>query len=242
MDIDRTVPEIARSLGVSVPRLHRLLDAEGVPPAGGRGHPRRVDRDVVRRLAGRIGAVPVFLPGFDRTDMLVLAAVARAPLGLASTRAVARAAGVSPTTAGATLARLQGLGLVTRRERRVVQGQVRSLRYWVAALLNPAWTNEVLAAANAVVLPVERSPVSRPPRVPPRFGHAFWNAALGKVDPAKDADFVAARLLQLEDAAAWTWAARHLPTRSLRRAVRARGVDAATKDTVENLIAYWRAG
>src|SRR5213592_1613008 len=83
------VGTVARLLGVSLPRLHRLLNSEGVPPAGGRGHQRNVSPEVARRLVHRIGAVPSLIGGYDRTDMLVLAAMARAPLGLASARAVA---------------------------------------------------------------------------------------------------------------------------------------------------------
>lgn len=238
----RSVPELAAYLGVSVPRLHRALDDDGTPPAGGRGHRRLVAADTVRRLVRRIGAVPLVLPGLDRTEMLVLGAVARAPLGFASTRAVARAAGVSPTTAGAALARFQAEGLVVRRDRRVVQGRVRNVRYWIADLLNPAWTAAVLRAANSVVLPTGVQPAEPPRRVPHNYGHAFWNADLRTVDPRKHADFVAARLLQLDDAGAWFWAARHLPARSLRRAARARGVDAGRRALVENLLASQCAG
>src|SRR5579884_1838729 len=92
-----SAPALARRLGVSVPRVHRLLDVEGVAPAGGRGRARAVSKRVADRVARRVGAVPVLPAGFDRMEMLVLAAVARAPLGLESARAVARVAGVSPT-------------------------------------------------------------------------------------------------------------------------------------------------
>lgn len=241
-DSDRSVPELAAYLGVSMPRLHRALDVEGVAPAGGRGRRRPVPKDVARRLVRRLGAVPVRLPGFDRTEMLVLGAVARAPLGFASLRAVARAAGVSPTGVSAAMTRFQGQGLVVRRERRVVQGRVRRVCYWVADLLHPAWTAEVLRAANAVVLPVGVQSAAPPRRVPSIYGHAFWNVDLRTVDPRKHPDFVAARLLQLDDAGAWAWAARHLPARSLRRAAQARGVDAGRQALVENLLAARRAG
>lgn len=237
-----SVPGLAAYLGVSVPRLHRALDAEGVPLAGGRGHRRLVPGAVARRLARRLGAVPQMLPGFDRTEMLVLGAVARAPLGLSSARAVARAAGVSPTAAGAALTRFQTEGLVVRRERRVVHGRVRRVCYWVADLLHPAWTAEVLRAANNVVLPIRVEPEVPPRRVPSTYGHAFWNVDPRSVDPRRHPDFVAARLLQLDDAGAWAWAARNLPARSLRRAARSRGVDAGRRALVENLLAARRAG
>ena len=238
---DRSGTEIARFLGVSLPRLHRLLDAEGVPSAGGRGHRRPVGSDVIRRLVRHIGAVPIVLPDCDRTDMLVLGALARAPLGFVSARAVARAAGVSPTAAGLALATFQARGLVRRRERRVVRGRVRLVRYWIADLPHAAWTRDVLVAANAVEPPTGAPPAVPPRRVPPAYGHAFWNVDPRAIDPVRHADFVAARLLQLDDAGAWAWAARHLPARSLRRAGRARGVDAGRRALVENLIAYRRA-
>jgi len=41
-----SVPKLACRLGISPPRAHRLLDREGIPPAGGRGQGRRVDAAV----------------------------------------------------------------------------------------------------------------------------------------------------------------------------------------------------
>jgi hypothetical protein len=52
-----------------------------------------------------LGIAPA-ITGLRREDVLVLAALGRRPLGLGSARAVARAAGVSPTTAGRSLNRL----------------------------------------------------------------------------------------------------------------------------------------
>ena len=232
---------IARLLGVSLPRLHRLLDAEGVAAAGGRGHRRSVAGDVVRRLVRHMGAVPVMLPDYDRTEMLVLGALARAPLGFVSARAVARAAGVSPTAASSALATFEARGMARRNERRVLQGRIRLIRFWVADLLHAAWTKDVLVAANAVALPIRARPANPPRRVPAGYGHAFWNVDPRTVDPSLNPDFVAARLLQLDDAGAWVWAARNLPARSLLRAANARGVDAGRKALVKNLIAYEKA-
>ena len=238
---DCSATAIARLLGVSLPRLHRLLDAEGVPVAGGRGHRRSVSVVVVRRLVRRIGAVPIMLPDYDRTEMLVLGALARAPLGFVSARAVARAAGVSPTAAAAALAAFEARGLARRNERQVLHGRIRLIRFWVADLLHAAWTKDVLVAANGVALPIGARPATPPRRVPSGYGHAFWNVDPRKVDPSLNPDFVAARLLQLDDAGAWVWAARNLPARSLLRAANVRGVDAGRKALVKNLIAYEKA-
>jgi len=232
------VPKLACRLGISTPRAHRLLDREGIPPAAGRGHGRRVDAAVAARLACRVGAVPLIPPGFARIDMLVLAAVSRAALGLESARAVARRAGVSPTAASAALRRLVDRGLIIRRPRRLVQGGVRTADLWLADLLGPAWSPEVLAAVKAVHLPAhQRAGPRLAPRVPRRFGHAFWNADLPAIGTDRNADFVASRLLQLDEVEAWLWAACHLPAESLRRAARGRGFDARRRALVENLVA-----
>jgi DNA-binding Lrp family transcriptional regulator len=241
MDKRISVPALSRVLGVSLPRVHRLLDAVGVPSAGGRGHARPADLAVATRLVNRIGAVPLAVAGFDRVDLLVLATVSRAALGLESARAVARVAGISPTTASASLHRLQGLGLVERRGRGIVQGGVRAVRLWIADLCQPTWTADILAAVREVRLPSGTHRGSADARrVPPRFAHLFWNAPLRDMDVASNANYVASRLLQSDDVDAWVWAARRLPVESLRRAARGRGVTERRKALIHNLIAAER--
>lgn len=233
-----TAPQLARRLGVSLPRVHRLLDADGVAPAAGHGNKRQVDRDAAARLLKRIGSVPRRVAGFDRVDMLVLAAVSRAGLGLESARAVARSAGVSPTTASKSLLLLEDQGLIERRQRRIVQGKPRTVDLWRSTLTGSEWTPEITEAISRVVLPESgpERPLRRPRRVPARFTHLFWNADLARLDPVRDSDFVAARLMAADDPDAWAWARSNLPKNSLCKAATLRGVTPRRRALIENLL------
>lgn len=233
-----SAPALARRLGVSLPRAHRLLDAEGVAPAAGHGHKRQVDPEVAARLVKGIGSVPQRVTGLDRVDMLVLAAVSRAGLGLESARAVARAAGVSPTTAGKSLIRLERRGLIEQRPRRIVQGNPRTANLWLVNLLGSAWTPEIAEVVSQVKLPEPQPgrPSKCPRRVPTRFAHLFWNTDLARVDTVKDSDFIAARMMAADDPDAWVWARSNLPMDSLRNAASLRGVTPRRRALIENLV------
>lgn len=238
-----SVPELAQSLGVSLPRAHRLLDAKGVPESAGRGRPRRVDRATAARLGREIGAVPLGVAGLSRVDLLALAAVSRAGLGLESARAVARGAGISPTTAGASLRRLEKRRLIRRCRRRIVQGLPRMIELWQADLASSAWTPQLRHAVSRVDLPVPRSPheVAALPSasarcVPHRFAHFFWNADLASLSPDKDGDFIASRLMTADDPDAWVWAISNLPRDSLAKAANLRGVTPRRRALIENLV------
>lgn len=231
----RTAAGLARKLGTGLPRIHRLLDSEGVEAAAGRGRARHVDPAVEARLLRRIGAVPRAIADLDRIDMLVLAAVSRAGLGLESARAVARVAGVSPTAAVKSLRRLEALGLARRRQRRIVRGRPGTVELWTANPFDARWTPEIGEAVSQVVLPSGGRPAPPPARVPPRFGHLFWNADLYDLDPIRDGDFVASRLVTADDPDAWAWAAGNLPPSSVAKAARLRGLSPRRRALIENL-------
>jgi hypothetical protein len=179
-----SAPEVARELGISLPRVHRLLDTHGVPRAG-RGVVRTVSLKSLERMRDKVGAVPAAGAGLDRVQTLVLSAVARASLGLESQRAVARAAGVSPTATGRALAALRRRGLVGQVDRKVVRGTGRTLTFWTARSRGRDWTPEVQHAVKTTVLPAKAP--SRPARrVPSRFAHLFWNADLANLDLEND--------------------------------------------------------
>ena len=244
--------QLAERLGISLPRVHRLLDREGVAKAAGRGRAREVPAAVVERVIRKVGAVPIRIKGLSRTDMQVLAAITRTPLGMESHRAVARKAGVSPTAAGESLRRLSSRHFVERIQRREVRGVPRDLRLWVADYGSDAWNRETLAATAKVVLPTRNAgPAaaqasasdsrlrsasgSSPRRVPRRFDHLFWNVNPRKLDPTGDSDFIAARLMGADDPSAWNWATANLPKQSLLNAARMRGVPSDRRSLIINL-------
>ena len=221
-----TSSEVARRLGTSVPRVLRAAK-RGEVGAVRRGNRFLFDAEAVERLRRRWGAVPS-LPGLSREDVLVLAALGRRPLGLRSARAVARAAGVSPTAAGRALRRLAERGYVTRETARVTEGEVRDVPVWTVRWTGPAWL-EAAAAVGQATLPVERAPRPRvaPPRrrVPSRLAHLLWNEDLAALDAEKDAVLLADRILRSEDPEAHVWMVEHLPADAILKATRTRNLD-----------------
>jgi excisionase family DNA binding protein len=222
-----TSGEVARRLGTSVPRVLRAAK-RGEVGAVRRGNRFLFDAEAVERLRRRWGAVPS-LPGLSREDVLVLAALGRRPLGLRSGRAVARAAGVSPTAAGRALRRLAERGYVTRETARVTEGEVRDVPVWTVRWTGPAWL-EAAAAVGQATLPVEGAP--RRPRlapsrrqIPSRLAHLLWNEDLAALDVEKDAVLLADRILRSEDPEAHVWMVEHLPASAIIRATRTRNLD-----------------
>src|SRR6266536_3519836 len=141
--------EAARRLHTSLPRVRRAID----------------------RL--ELGVVPS-VDGLSRVETQVLAALARAPRGLAAVRAVARRAGVSPTAAAAALRSLAERGLVYAEEEWIAAGRAREVELVRANVTAPEWAS-IAPRLAAVRLPVGREP-RRPSRVPARLRHLFWNA------------------------------------------------------------------
>jgi excisionase family DNA binding protein len=232
MDTNRgllTSAEVARRLGTSVPRVLRAA-RRGAAPAVRRGNRLLFDAAAVERLRRRWGAVPP-IPGLSREDVLVLAALGRRPLGLRSSRAVARAAGVSPTTAGRALRRLAERGYVARETVRVTEGEVRDVPVWSVRWTDPAWLR-VAAAVGQVVLPVAPEPKRRRPsstpgrrRPPARLAHLLWNEDLGSLDVERHAVLLADRILRSEDPEAHAWMVDRLPASAIMEATRTRNLD-----------------
>jgi excisionase family DNA binding protein len=221
-----TSGEVAHRLGTSVPRVLRAAK-RGEVGAVRRGNRFLFDVDAVAVLRRRWGAVPS-LPGLSREDVLVLAALGRRPLGLRSGRAVARTAGVSPTTAGRALRRLAERGYVTREPVRVTEGEVRDVPVWSVHWTGPAWLGAAAAVGQAT-LPVEREPRrQRAPtrrRVPSRLAHLLWNEDLAALDAERDAVLIADRILRSEDPEAHVWMMEQLPASAILRATRTRNLD-----------------
>jgi excisionase family DNA binding protein len=221
-----TSGEVARRLGASVPRVLRAAK-RGEVGAVRRGNRFLFDADAVELLQRRWGAVPS-VSGLSREDVLVLTALGRRPLGLRSGRAVARAAGVSPTAAGRALRRLAERGYVTRETVRVTEGEVRDVPVWSVRWTGPAWLGAAAAVGQAT-LPVEREArrhrAARGRRVPSRLAHLLWNEDLAALDAERDAVLLADRILRSEDPEAHVWMVEQLPASAILRATRTRNLD-----------------
>src|SRR5690606_17040874 len=109
--MDTTAPDLARALGISLPAVHRALDDLGVPRTG-RGRARRIPDGTLEQLLASRGSTPQ--QGIPASELRVLAALSRAPLGLPSARGVASRAGLSPTSASRALRALEARQLVRR--------------------------------------------------------------------------------------------------------------------------------
>jgi len=222
MDRLMTSGEVARLLGTSVPRVLRAA-WEGLVPSIRRGNRTLFDADAVEVLRRRWGSVPR-IDGLRREDVVALATLGRRPLGLRSARALSRAAGLSPTTAGRALERLAAAGYVERQTVRVVEGRVRDVPVWTVRWASPEWLT-VAAIVPTAVLP-ERPRTEPPPRrVPARLAHVFWDEDLARLDIERDAVLIADRILRAEDPEALVWMSRALPRAAIERASRSRGLD-----------------
>ena len=190
-----------------------------------------------------IGAGPVAPSARRRSDLAVAGALCRRPFGVRSARAVARAAGVSPTTAARALRGLHRDGIVIRRVDDVAAGHVGRVSVWTIDWRSPAWqaiapevgrrrAAERSAATGdgpfrAVAPAAAAGDAARRPqrRVPGRLAHLFWNADLAGVDPRTHGSYVASRILRADDCQALGWLARTLHPDAIRAAAAGRGLD-----------------
>lgn len=170
------------------------------------------------------------------SQLRVAAALARRPFGIRSTRAVARLAGVSPTTAARALHALSRDGIACRRVDEVAEGHVHQLAVWTIDWRSPAWhaiateVGRVRVEARARVQADDAGQRTASPgraalRVPQRLAHLFWNADLRRVDISQHGSYVASRLLRADDCQALWWLARHLHPEAIRAAASGRGLD-----------------
>lgn len=230
----RSAADVARELGTNVPRLMRAVDRLGLRPRRTPGGHLRLNAADVASLAAELGVL-TRVDGLRRVHVQVLAALARAPLGLRSGRAVGRAAGLSPTAAIAALRDLVGLGLAETRREVVAEGTARTAEVAYANLAHPRWPE--LAPRLARVRPPARMATDRPRRVPERYSHVFWNAPVHSIDVAEHGAYVARRILLDGDPQALAWAAGVLTATDWREAARGRGIDPRHRALAENLAA-----
>lgn len=157
--------------------------------------------------------------------MRVAAVLSRRPFGVRSTRAVARLAGVSPTTAGRALHALSRDRIVCRRVDEVAEGNVTQLAVWTIDWRSPAWHAIAGQVGRVRTETLSPSPSLAALRVPQRLAHLFWNADLDCVDAHKHGSYVASRILRADDCQALGWLARHLHPDAIRAAASSRGLD-----------------
>jgi transposase len=131
------------------------------------------------------------IPGLGVTEIKVLAALSRSPLGLSSARIVARQAGVSPTATSKALRALERRSLVRRQETVIAAGRPHAVQLFHANRHSGRWLE--LAPTLAQVLPPRRRRVIQR-RVPPRLRHLFWNTAPTQLDLSCAGPYIARRL------------------------------------------------
>jgi hypothetical protein len=218
MDRLLTTGELARRLGVSLPRVHRAVKAGIITPVGcnARGH-LLFAPSAEALLRARWGAAPR-VADLSHSQTVVLAALARRPNGLRSARAVARAAGISPTAAAHALAALRQRGVVHRQRILVAEGSAREVENWLIAWQAPEW-RRIAPTIHRTRLPEPRSTARRRPprRLPRRLWHLFWDVNPARTDLRRYADDVARRVLEARDARALAWLARTMPAETLRQ-------------------------
>lgn len=224
--------EAARRLGTSLPRVQRAIERLGLEVDRGRGGRVLVSESQLERLRSELGVVPS-IDGLSRVETQVLAALARAPRGLATLRAVARRGGVSPTAATGALRSLVDRGLVRREREWVAAGRARELELVRANVTAPGWA-ALAPRLAAVRLPAGRH-APRPSRLPARLRHLFWNADPSRLDLDKHGGYVAERLISSHDLDGLAWGARALTARDWEQAARNRGLSAEERALARNL-------
>lgn len=224
--------EAARRLETSVPRVQRAIERLGLEVDRGRGGRILLSESQLERLRSELGVVPS-IDGLSRVETQVLATLARAPRGLATVRAVARRAGVSPTAAGGAVRSLADRGLVRREREWVAAGRARDVELVRANFGAPDWAS-LAPRLTAVRLPTGREP-RRPSRLPARLRHLFWNADPSRLDLRAHGGYVAERLLSSHDLDGLAWGARALTARDWEQAARNRGLSAQERALARNL-------
>lgn len=224
--------EAARRLSTSTPRVQRAVARLGLDVVRGRGGRILLTEEQLEVLRGELGVVPR-VNGLSRAETRVLAALARAPRGLVSVRAVGRRAGVSPTAAAAAVRALIGLGLARRERQWIATGRAHASELIYAEVTAAGWP-ELAAKLGGVHLPagpVERSPI----RLPTRLAHLFWNADSGRLDVRRHGGYVAERLISAGDLDGLAWGRQALTRADWEQASRNRGLSAREQALAHNL-------
>jgi len=229
----KSAAAVARQLGTSVPRVVRAVERLGISARTSNGRMLLHDEQVAR-LRAELG-VGARVPGLTPIQVSVLAALRDAPLGLASIRAVARRAGVSPTASARALDALFSVGLVKREPTVLAAGSARPAELLHLNRRAPRWRQ--IAPLLAPVRPSVRPATRREQRVPPALRHLFWNTAQTQLDVPHGGPYIARRLLRTMDLEGLAWGASNLRSADWLQAQKARGLDASVRALARNLAA-----
>lgn len=224
--------DVARMLDTSTPRVVRAAKRLGFAarPNGRMS----LSCDQVEGLRDELGRTPS-IPGLSATEVKVLAALARAPLGLSSARVLANQAGVSPTAASKALRSLEDKDLVRREEAVIAAGRARTVRLAHANRRSARWLE--IAPALAQVLPPKRRS-AHVSTVPPRLRHLFWNTAPAQLNVTRGGPYIARRLLSTMDFDGLAWGADDLSSSDWEQAGHGRGLDEGARALAHNLALY----
>lgn len=229
----KSAAAVARELGTSVPRVVRAVERLGIDARMSNGRMLLGDEQVAL-LRAELG-VSARVPGLTPVQVFVLVALRDAPLGLASIRAVARRAGVSPTASARALDALMSVGLVEREPAVLAAGSARPAELWHLDRRAPRWRR--IAPLLAVVRPPVCRAAPREQRVPPALRHLFWNTARTQLDVSRGGPYIARRLLRTMDLEGLAWGASNLRGADWLQAQKARGLDPPVRALARNLAA-----
>jgi hypothetical protein len=238
MDTTTSGAEIAREMGTSIPRVVRVAGRLGIE-RGANGRLALTPAQAAQ-LRDELGFV-LEIEGLSRSEVMVLAALRGAPLGLVSSRAVARRSTLSPTAAGSALHRLLDEGLVTRTNEVVAAGTAREMAVWRANVMHPRWP-ALSGLLDRVEFPGKsdgdrrtRSDAER--QVPRHLRHLFWNTAPEQLVVDTSGPHIARRLLRTLDLQGLAWGAETLHAEDWRAGARSRGLDPSVRQLARNLAA-----
>lgn len=232
------VPEIARELAVSPERVRRTAAELGIALVrigGGANATSVVTSQQHGLLRAAIGVVRRDLPRrWARADIQVLAALASAPRGLVSARAVARRAGLSPMTAIKSLSKLEAQGLVRRALERIALGTVQNTKVFRIDRSSALWKSLAPVIARTY-LPARET--LQPKRVPNELLHLFWNTHWDQLFLDAAANYIARRLISTGDADGLAWGATHLDADAWLHAAKTRGLSVRRRRLAKNIAA-----
>ncbi len=223
----------ARLLGTSAPRVLRAAAQLGIGLPG-QGRKLRLSQAEFAQVAARLGQAQE-VAGLTRSQARVLAALARAPRGLASVRAVARRAGVSPTTAGRSIAALTALGLVRADREVIAAGSAREVTVYRAEVTSSRWP-ELARQLAGVASPQPVVPRGSRARVVPGYlRHLFWNTSPEQLSLATSSGYIARRILTTGDPDGIAWGVANLPAEAWEHAARTRGISPQDRALARNV-------
>lgn len=224
--------EVARRLGINPPRVLRAIRRLGLTVERRPSGAFALTEEDVARLATVLDTTPA-PNGLTRVEARVLAAVSRSPRGLASARAVAHRAGVSPTAAGRAVSTLVGIGLVRRDRVMLAAGSAREADLVTIDVTSPHWRE--LAPHIAQVRLPEPGSGHLAKRVPYYLRHLFWNTAPPQLEVSTSAEYIAKRLLATRDPDGLAWGSTHLPASAWAAAEKMRGLSPKDRALAQNL-------